>query len=153
MRYTGNEQDDLDLAQKTFARINHPPATFSTWLFTIGTNVCRNLVRWPGRHPTVSFEYYDGGDKPALGENLPAPGDSPSETAERRDLASAAREVIQALLHDPTLHGSALEYQGATQRSLARWGLTECRGDSALLGARDSAGSLLHWKIGSGDAR
>ena len=117
LRYTGNEQDALDLAQETFARIYEsraryqPAAKFSTWLFTIATNLCRNLARWRERHPTVPLDHSADADAPTLGESLPAPGDSPSDNAEREDLASAVREAIQELPHDLRSTVLLFEYQ------------------------------------------
>ena len=117
LRSTGNEQDALDLAQETFARIYEsraryqPAAKFSTWLFTIATNLSRNLARWRERHPTVSLDHSAAADAPTVGESLPAPGDSPSDSAARADLASAVREAIQALPHDLRTAVLLFEYQ------------------------------------------
>src|SRR5260370_40687018 len=50
-RYIGRETEALDLAQKTFVRVyatRHRYAVrgkFSTWLFTIAANLCRNYLR------------------------------------------------------------------------------------------------------------
>ena len=106
-RYVGNEADAIDLAQETFIRVfesRHrykPTAKFSTWLFTIASNLCRNLSQWQKRHPTVALT-------PCLGEKqtrdltevLPDPGDSPADSMERKEVAAAVRESIQALPHD-----------------------------------------------------
>src|SRR5258707_4370523 len=54
-RYIGRETEALDLAQKTFVRVyatRHRYAVrgkFSTWLFTIAANLCRNYLRWRQR--------------------------------------------------------------------------------------------------------
>lgn len=61
-RYIGNPTEALDLAQETFVRVYEsrrrykPTAKFSTWLFTIASNLCRNFFRWQGRHPAVSLD-------------------------------------------------------------------------------------------------
>jgi RNA polymerase sigma factor (sigma-70 family) len=50
-RYIGRETEALDLAQETFVRVyetRHRYAVrgkFSTWLFTIAANLCRNYLR------------------------------------------------------------------------------------------------------------
>lgn len=106
LRYTGNAEDALDLAQETFARIYEsrgryePTAKFSTWMFTIATNLCRNLSRWRERHPTVSLSAPHGDDDAGLEATLPAPGETPADSAERHDLACAVRQHIQELPHD-----------------------------------------------------
>jgi RNA polymerase sigma-70 factor (ECF subfamily) len=103
LRYTGNDEDALDLAQETFVRIYEnrqryqPTAKFSTWLFTIAGNLCRNLSRWRDRHPTISLSAAIDDRDAGLDAALPAPGDSPSDSAARNDLASAVRHHIQNL--------------------------------------------------------
>src|SRR5258705_9351460 len=67
-RYLGSEADALDLAQKTFVRVYQsrksykPSAKFSTWLFTIASNLCRNTIRCKHRHPTVPTTTDRAGD-------------------------------------------------------------------------------------------
>ena len=106
LRYAGNEQDALDLAQETFVRVfesrdrYEARSKFSTWLFTIATNLCRNLARWRERHPTVTLHGTGEEDDATLENTLPAAGDTPSDSAQREDLASAVRDAIQTLPHD-----------------------------------------------------
>jgi len=59
-RYIRHETDALDLAQETFVRVYETrhrytvQAKFSTWLFSIAANLCRNYLRW--RQP-VSYTH------------------------------------------------------------------------------------------------
>jgi RNA polymerase sigma-70 factor, ECF subfamily len=108
LRYVGNHSDALDLAQETFVRIfenrrrYRPSGQFSTWLFTIASNVCRNFLRWRERHPslaTPSRENGAGADGNPAGESA-ADTPTPADNAEHSDLACAVREHIQALPHD-----------------------------------------------------
>src|SRR5438132_1428009 len=61
-RYVGNQTDALDLAQETFVRIFESRhryrhyGKFSTWLFAIAANLCRNHFRWRERHPTIALD-------------------------------------------------------------------------------------------------
>jgi RNA polymerase sigma-70 factor (ECF subfamily) len=117
LRYMGNHADALDLAQETFVRVYEsrarfqPRAKFSAWLFTIAANLCRNFARWRERHPTIPL-FGDGsdGDHGPAGA-LPAPGETPADSAERSDLASAVREHIQQLPHDLKTVVLLSEYQ------------------------------------------
>lgn len=105
-RYVGSHEDALDLAQETFIRVfesrhrYRPSAKFSTWLFTIASNLCYNAMRWRRRHPTVSLDSPTGDETAALAGIITAPLESPSDNAERNDLASAVRQHILALPHD-----------------------------------------------------
>jgi RNA polymerase sigma-70 factor (ECF subfamily) len=125
-RYVGNETDALDLAQETFVRVFQSrhrykhSAKFSTWLFTIASNLSRNLSRWRSRHPTISL---DGNakeeDSPTLGETLDSPDDTPSGTASRRELATAIRESIQSLPHDLRTAVLLFEYEDLSHQEIA----------------------------------
>src|SRR5438045_3684132 len=80
LSYTGHAQDALDLAQETFVRFfenrSHyePRSKFSTWLFAIATNLCRNLARWRERHPTITLHGSGEDDAQGIEDTLPAPG-------------------------------------------------------------------------------
>lgn len=117
LRYVGNGQDALDLAQETFVRVfehrasYEPRSKFSTWLLTIAANLCRNQARWRERHPTVSLHGSGENGDPGLEETTPAIGDTPADSAERHDLASAVRQHIQALPHDLKTVVLLFEYQ------------------------------------------
>ena len=117
LRYAGNEQDALDLAQETFVRIfesrarYEPRSKFSTWLFTIATNLCRNQARWRERHPTVTLHATGEDADSGLETTLPSGEGPPADNAEREDLASAVRAAIQDLPHDLKTTILLFEYQ------------------------------------------
>jgi RNA polymerase sigma factor (sigma-70 family) len=88
-RYIGRETEALDLAQETFVRVyatRHRYAVrgkFSTWLFTIAANLCRNYLRWRQRRGESASETWDTEDaKPA--ESLQSLEDSRSSGNEIR---------------------------------------------------------------------
>jgi RNA polymerase sigma-70 factor (ECF subfamily) len=124
-RYTGNAEDALDLAQETFVRVYQsraryrPTAKFPTWLFTIASNLCRNHARWRARHPTVPLDGAAADGRPDPGSTVPAPGDSPADTAERNDLASAVREAVHSLPHDLRTAVLLFEYQDQGYEEIA----------------------------------
>lgn len=103
-RYVDSESVALDLAQETFVRVFESRARytskgkFSTWLFTIASNLARNFLRWQSRHPVVALdEPNEHGE--ALSDHVPSSADSPADAAERNELAAAVREHIRALPH------------------------------------------------------
>jgi RNA polymerase sigma-70 factor (ECF subfamily) len=155
LRYTGNEQDALDLAQETFVRVfehrssYEPRSKFSTWLFTIATNLCRNQARWRERHPTVTLHGSGEDDAPVLEETMPTPGDSPSDSAERHDIASAVREHIQRLPHDLKTAVLLFEYQELGYEEIAAaLNCTSKAVETRLYRARQILReSLSRWKL------
>ncbi len=123
-RYIGDETEALDLAQETFVRVfesRHrykPSAKFSTWLFTIASNLCRNFFRWQKRHPTVPLAT-PGEDGASDRRETADPGDTPADTAERSDLANAVREHVQALPHDLKSAILLFEYEDLSHQEIA----------------------------------
>lgn len=122
MRYTNNRSDAVELAQETFVRIYEnrkryrPKGKFSTWMFSIAANLCRNHVRWKRRHPSVSQVTEDGVD---LIESLPATGASPDTESARADEAAQVRHAIQELPHDLRTVVLLFEFQGLSQAEIA----------------------------------
>jgi RNA polymerase sigma factor (sigma-70 family) len=61
-RWLQNDADALDFAQETFVRVYRhrerfrPGAKFSTWLFAIALNLCRNQARKNKSRPTVPLD-------------------------------------------------------------------------------------------------
>jgi len=155
LRYTGNEQDALDLAQETFVRVfenrerYEPRGKFSTWLFTIAANLCRNQARWRTRHPTISLHGSGRDDDPGIESSLPEPGDTPADSAERHDLASAVRAHIQELPHDLRSVVLLFEYQELGYEEIAATlGCTPKAVETRLYRARKILReALARWKI------
>src|SRR5512135_921514 len=62
LRLLQNETEAGDLAQESFVRVYQHRTRyksahkFSTWLYTIATNLARDLQRHRARHPQVSLE-------------------------------------------------------------------------------------------------
>lgn len=151
LRYVGSFEDALDLAQETFARVfesrerYEPKSKFGTWLFTIATNLCRNLARWRARHPTDFLHGNGGQDGSTLEETEPAPGDSPSDSAERSDLASAVRQHIQELPHDLKTVVLLFEFQDLGYEQIAKvLGCSQKAVETRLYRAR----SILRERLG-----
>lgn len=128
-RYTGSYDDALDLAQETFLRVYEhrqrfePRGRFSSWLFTIASNLTRNLARWRSRHPTVSIHAPPPGEDEESDdvlEDLPSGERTPADNAEREDLAGAVREHIQQLPHDLRSAVLLFEYQELSHAEIAQ---------------------------------
>jgi RNA polymerase sigma-70 factor (ECF subfamily) len=154
LRYTGNAEDALDLAQEAFVQVYEsrhryqPSAKFSTWLFTIAANLSRNLARWRARHPVVPLDQAEDDGEPSLGSLIPAPGDSPSDSAERNDLARAVRQHVENLPHDLKTVVLLFEYQDFSYEEIAATlGCTPKAVETRLYRARQLLReSLARWK-------
>jgi len=130
-RYVGDPNEALDLAQETFVRVYQnrrsyrPNAKFSSWLFTIASNLCRNYIRWEHRHPTVALAHDEDDDGPTdATDTFPSPDCSPSDLAERRDLARCVQESIQSLPHDLKTVVLLFEYEDLSYEEIA--GVLSC---------------------------
>lgn len=130
-RYVGSQEEALDLAQETFVRVYQnrhsyrPNAKFSSWLFTIASNLCRNHLRWEHRHPTVSLARDDDSDGPTdATDTLPSFDWNPSDTAERSDTARCVKESIQSLPHDLKTVVLLFEYEDLSYEEIA--GVLDC---------------------------
>ena len=125
-RYLGDRTEALDLAQETFVRVYQnrhryrPTAKFSSWLFTIATNLCKNYIRWEHRHPTVDLARDDDEAGPANpADSFPGSGRTPSAIAEQSDLAHYVKESIQNLPHDLKTVVLLFEYEDLSYEEIS----------------------------------
>jgi RNA polymerase sigma-70 factor (ECF subfamily) len=125
LRSTGNQEDALDLAQETFVRVYEsrnryqPGGKFSTWLFTIATNLSRNLARWRDRHPVVPLDEPFEQCEDGVLSFIAAPGDSPSDSALRSEVVSAVRDHVDELPHELRTVVLLFEYQELDYEEIA----------------------------------
>ena len=102
-RMTGSHDTAVDLAQETFvkiyqARARYRPQTgvFSTWMFTIASNLAKNHARWRARHPEVALDPPE--PEAASHPDLTDPhGSSPDREAISRESEAEVRRAVLAL--------------------------------------------------------
>ncbi len=114
-RIMGSEEEARDLCQETFLKAYRAlkgfkgEARFSSWLYQIALNVCRDRMRRRRGRAFVSLDEMDeAGSLPAL------VGPSALEVAERNDLARAVAAAVAALPDDQREVIVLKEYQGLT---------------------------------------
>ncbi len=124
LRQLNNETDAADLAQETFVRVyqhrDHfrPETNFSTWLYTIATNLLRDRFRWRKRHPQVSLDA-DDEETAALKDALPGTSPSPSDQSVTNERAAAVRNAVASLPEDLRTVVILSEYEGLPHAQIA----------------------------------
>lgn len=103
IRIVRDQDEAADLAQETFARVYRHRASFrqgakfTTWLFSIATNLALNRLRYVERHPVTSMEAEPAPGATPLGETLPAGNLTPFEELAQRERAALIQEGLAAL--------------------------------------------------------
>lgn len=103
VRSLQNETDAADLAQETFVRIFQsrakfdPQQKFSTWLFTIASNLVRDRYRWRSRHQQVSLDAENEQTESALKDTLTAVEPAPDQSLQTEERADEVRNAVAAL--------------------------------------------------------
>jgi RNA polymerase sigma-70 factor (ECF subfamily) len=126
LRYVGNEADSIELAQETFVRVYHNrqrfnfKSKFSTWLFTIGVNLCRNHARWRDRHPTIALESAQATEEAAQQNVSVSVAETPSRSLERSELVQQVRQTIEKLPHKLKTVVLLYEYENLSYDDIAK---------------------------------
>jgi len=122
-RQLSNETDAADLTQETFVKVYQnragfdPARKFSTWLYTIATNLVRDRFRWRKRHPEVSIDAARD-DTGSILDALPDGEASPSEKIAAAERADEVRKAIESLPADLRSALILFEYEGLAQAEI-----------------------------------
>jgi RNA polymerase sigma-70 factor (ECF subfamily) len=123
-RYIGHQTDALDLAQETFVRVYATRrrytvrGKFSTWLFAIAANLCRNYLRWRRRRGESVPKTWDTEDA-EFAERIQSLDDSPDQAAIRSESISLIRVAIDKLPHDLKTVVLLYEYQSLSYEEIS----------------------------------
>ena len=102
LRQVGDREEAHDLCQKVLIKAHRnlrrlrDPEKFSTWIYQIAANTCRDELRRRRRHPTISLESLEQGDdsRPDGTKRVPARTDTAIHQCELRDLLNRALQCI-----------------------------------------------------------
>ncbi|AQS59697.1 sigma-70 family RNA polymerase sigma factor [Desulforamulus ferrireducens] len=104
-RLMGNHADAADLAQDAFIKIYQAlpnfrgDSSFSTWIYHITVNVCRDELRKRQRRPTVSLDDNNGeGNNYTYEIRSTAPG--PEEMLDRSETQAMIQQCLDSLSDD-----------------------------------------------------
>jgi RNA polymerase sigma-70 factor, ECF subfamily len=121
-RVIGREEDARDVVQETFLRAFRAlpgfkgQAKFSSWLYRIALNLCRDWIRRRRRSPLV--ELPEGVDPTELAAET-GPVESIEELAARKELSEAVAEAMGLLPEEQRTAIILKEYHGMTFQEIA----------------------------------
>lgn len=128
-RMLQDESEAMDLAQESFVRVYlnrakfNPRHRFSTWLYTIASNLARDRIRWLGRHKTVSMDAPiatgQEGSETSLGEALPEGKMGPSERLEQLERVEQIKRGLAEIPEELRTPLVLVEYEDLSQAEIA----------------------------------
>ena len=126
LRVLQNETEAADLAEEAFVRIYEhragfkPRNKFSTWLYTIATNLARDTKRFRARHPQLSLDAEYGETGRDFREILPDTKSNPGEQLESAERSEAVRRAVAALPEDQRVPLVLAEYEEKSHEEIAQ---------------------------------
>lgn len=129
IRLLQDEEEAEDIAQETFARVYRNRdkfrrgKKFSTWLYTIATNLARDRLRWLTRHRHVSLDAAHS-QETSLSAAVPANELSPRETLEVEERAAMVRRAVANLPEELRVPLVLAQYEELPQAEIAE--MLEC---------------------------
>lgn len=127
-RTLGREEDARDVVQEAFLRAYRGlrgfkgQAKFSSWLYRITVNLCRDWIRRERRAPVVQVP--EGTDPVDLADDMAAPVESVEDLVSRREMSQAVARAMAELPEEQRAAILLKEYHGLTFQEIAD--LLEC---------------------------
>jgi len=121
-RMVGDRETAIDLSQEVFVRLyrnrsNYQPGErFSSYLFTIASNLGKNHFRWKKRHPEARLDDDFGNEQP--GEDMACA--NPGAHLEQSEEARIVREAILSLPEKMQVPVILFYYHDMPQAEIAR---------------------------------
>ena len=122
-RTLGREEEARDVVQDAFMRAYRGlggfkgEAKFSSWLYRITLNLCRDWIRKERRAPLVQVP--EGTDATDLADAQAAPTESVEELVARREMSAAVARAMAELPEDQRTAILLKEYHGLTFQEIA----------------------------------
>jgi len=125
IRHLQNESDAADVAQDAFVRVYQhrakfdPRQKFSTWLYTIATNLARDRLKWRARHPQVSLNQTIGESDSTMADVLPDSKPSPDDALASSERELAVRDAVAELPEELRVPLILAEYEAMPHSEIA----------------------------------
>lgn len=124
IRCLQNEEDAADTAQEAFVRVYQncakfdPTQRFSTWLYSIATNLAKDRYRYRSRHPQVSLDAESEATGRDFHDALAAEDPSPVEEIVASERAELVRRAVMELPEELRLPLLLAEYEERTHAEI-----------------------------------
>lgn len=125
-RYVQNSEATCELVQETFVRVYEARGRyksdmkFSSWLFKIASNLCKNYYRWRTRHPEDPMgEDSDEATSNAAVSDLARTEADPSEVLSRREDAARVAALVESMPHHLKVALILYYYQDLSYKEIA----------------------------------
>jgi len=124
-RYVQNREATCELVQETFVRIYEArdrfkrDMKFSSWLFKIASNLCKNYYRWRSRHPEDLIGDDEIEPSSDCACDLSRPDEDPSEILSRREDAAKIEELVGSMPHQLKVALLLHYYQDLSYKEIA----------------------------------
>ena len=121
LRYMGDREESKDVCQQTFVRTYRKlnrlkePEKFSTWLYQIAINICRDELKKRNRRKTHSLQQLEdksNGLENHLSKLNPGDRTHPENEVYQNDLAQLLNRALQTIPEEQRLVIIMKEYQG-----------------------------------------
>ena len=122
-RVIGREEDARDVCQETFLRAFRAlsgfkgQAKFSSWLYRIALNLCRDWIRRQRRQPVAQAP--EGVDLFDLASEVTSPAESIEQLVARREIGRAVQRAMATLPEEQRTAIILKEYHGLTFQEIA----------------------------------
>ena len=122
-RTIGREEDARDVCQETFLRAFRAlkgfkgQAKFSSWLYRIALNLCRDWIRRERRQPIAQAP--EGVDLIELASAEAAPGESVEDLLARKEISQVVARAMAGLPEEQRTAIVLKEYHGLTFQEIA----------------------------------
>jgi RNA polymerase sigma-70 factor (ECF subfamily) len=122
-RTLGREEDARDVVQEAFLRAYRGlkgfkgQAKFSSWLYRITLNLCRDWMRRERRAPIVAVP--EGADPIELADDRASPVESVGDLVARREMSAAVARAMAELPDEQRAAIMLKEYHGLTFQEIA----------------------------------
>jgi RNA polymerase sigma-70 factor (ECF subfamily) len=123
-RMLPREEDVRDVCQETFLKVLEKAhrfrdgSRFSTWMYQIALNLCRDRVRKARRWRLVVSDGVDLPERAAVQHPAPS-GTDPARTVEHAERAAALRRALETLPHEQREVVVLKEFEGLKFREIA----------------------------------